>query len=164
MEHNELTLLVKRLAVTRAELNDEDASLKADLEKLIADFELDNAERYAGVRELREEVAELEAQIKKLAPKVAKELGTKKPAPGVGIRTVRKLSYREADAINWAIEIGKAKDVLSIKRRPFEKIVRALEPDFVEVKEEVQVTIASNLDEQLRDAPAYEPDVVNMPF
>jgi len=163
MDQNELTMLVKRLAVARAEANDEEAALKADLEKVVADFELDNAERYARVRGLKEEVAELEKKIKERAPVVAQQLGTKKPAPGVGIRTVRKLSYRDSDAIRWAIEIGKATEVLGIKKRPFEKIVRALEPDFVDAKEEVQVTIASNLEEQLRDAKAFEP-AASAPF
>ena len=53
--------------------------------------------------------------------------------------------------------------MLGIKKRPFEKIVRALEPDFVDVNEEVQVTIASNLEEQLRDAKAFEP-AASAPF
>lgn len=69
--------------------------------------------------------------------------GSKKPAPGVGVRTVTRLVYAPDDALNWAKEHNLA---LQLDTKAFEKIAKAAPLPFVTTSEESQATLSPNLD------------------
>jgi len=143
-----LTLEMKTRALAKAlsDLKKISDTLDAARREAIAAHEAKYELEYATRDALEEAVAELREQVKELALQVAEAYGTKKPAPGVGIREVRELRYKDADAIRWVIKIGKETEFLAPKKRPLEKALRALEPEFVEVVVKKQVTIAQDLE------------------
>lgn len=96
-------------------------------------------ERLAAVSKER---AEAEAALRTAAIAAYQETGTKKPAPGVGIRVVSKLQYSADDALRWAKEHDIA---LALDARAFEKVAKASPPEFVTVVETATATIATDL-------------------
>lgn len=136
---------VKQLAELKAEAAQLNNELKAEVDNLIATHRVQNKERYDRLDELQVNIEALTNAVKEEAIKRYEATGEKKPAPGIGIRIVRKLSYSEADAIRWAMSIGKPEKYLSVKKRAFEKVAKAVEPDFVTIREERQVTFATDL-------------------
>ncbi len=74
--------------------------------------------------------------------------GNKAPAVGVGIREVIKLDYDQKVAFDWA---KSHKMALKLDTSAFEKIIKATPVDFVKITTEPQATIATNLDEVLKD-------------
>ena len=148
-----LALEVKTRALAKAQADFKQVSerLNAARREAIAAHEAKYESEYATHDALEETIAELREQVKELALQAAEAYGTKKPAPGVGIREVRELRYKDADAIRWAIKVGKEAEFLAPKKRPLEKALRALEPEFVEVVVKKQVTIAQNLDKIWED-------------
>ena len=73
--------------------------------------------------------------------------GNKHPAPGVGIRMTRQVSYSEDVAIAWAIKHGHT-DLLKLNYKPFEQAAKVLALDFVTVAEVPEATIARDLEEE----------------
>ena len=143
---------VKQLAALRAEAAQLNAELKQEVDDLLATHRVRNKDRYERLDELEMNIAALTEAAKQEAVARYEATGEKKPAPGIAIRIVRKLSYSEADAIKWAMSIGKPEKYLTVKKRAFEKAARAIEPEFVEVKEERQVTFAADLAAALKEA------------
>jgi chromosome segregation ATPase len=92
----------------------------------------------------RNDCAEEEARLRDLTLEAYHDTGSKKPAPGVGIRIVKQLHYDEAEALAWAIERG-AEGCLSLQKTNFKKVAEGLELDFVMIEEIPQATIAREL-------------------
>ena len=154
-----LRMFVEKLAEARRRLDVAQSSLSYKREALEARFQHENAGLLEEEAAARVEVLELEAHVKEMALQVAEEKGTTTPAPGVKIKRVRALEYDEGEAIKWVVEIHRKSPqaLLSIKKRPFEKLMRALEesdltPEFVAVKEERQVALARDLEKALEEA------------
>ena len=89
--------------------------------------------------------AETEAKLRAMAVEIYKETGSKAPAPGVGIRLVTALKYIPEEAFGWAVE---HKMALKLDVSAFEKIVKASPLPFVEVSQDPQATIATDLDKE----------------
>lgn len=143
---------VKQLAELKAEAAQLSNELKAEVDNLIASHRARNKDRYDHLDELKVNIEALTEAVKQGAIERYRATGEKKPAPGVGIRIVRKLSYSEADAIKWAMGIGKPEKYLTVKKRAFEKAARTIEPDFVTIREEEQVTFATDLLAAVKEA------------
>lgn len=88
--------------------------------------------------------AQAEEKLRELTLKAYAETGSKKPAPGVGIRLVKQLHYDEAEALAWAIESG-AESCLALQKSNFNKAAEGLKLDFVKIEEIPQATIARQL-------------------
>ncbi len=63
---------------------------------------------------------------------------------GVKIRVITRLKYDPTKALDWALSRG-MREVLALNKRAFEKAAKALKPEVVEFKEELQATIARDL-------------------
>jgi len=137
--------LVMELARARADLTRVEAELKARREEWESRWEQENGELIHEFGSLQMVVNELEREVREKAVEVAKETGDKTPAPGVKIRVVQRLKYDPKEALNWAISRG-MREVLALDRRAFEKAAKVLKPEVVEIEEELQATIARDLE------------------
>ena len=88
--------------------------------------------------------SQAEAKLREMTLEAYRATGNKKPAPGVGIRIVKQLSYDDAEALAWAMESG-AESCLSLQKTNFKKVAEGLKLDFVKIGEVVQATIAKEL-------------------
>lgn len=107
------------------------------------------ADQYAELIALHEQsralVEKLERQIRIRAVEVYETTGSKSPAPGVGIRMEKVVSYDHETAFAWAKERGLA---LELNQTAFEKIALAGESiPGVKVAEQPKATIARDLTE-----------------
>jgi len=134
------------LADTRREL----AAVKEELQKRYEQWEAKNAELIERKKELEALARDLEELIRAMAVKIAKETGDKAPAPGVKIRVVTRLKYDPKEALNWALSRG-MREVLALDKRAFEKAAKVLKPEVVEIEEELQATIARDLEKALAE-------------
>ncbi len=85
-----------------------------------------------------------EAKLRELTLKAFEVTGSKKPAPGVGIRVVKALQYDETKALHWCVS-NQYLNCLSLNKTNFKKVAEGLGPDFVEIKEVPTATIAKEL-------------------
>lgn len=122
-----------------------DSKLKTERQAILDKHYAEREGDYRRLDEYRDAVDALRRAVRQLALEVYEDEGSKRPVPGVSIRSVRKLDYSDADAIRWAIKIGKETEFLAPKKRPLEKALRAIEPDFVTITVENQVAIAQDL-------------------
>ena len=118
--------------------------MKDMIDERRAEWEAENRElldalKTEGIR-LREE----EETLRAATLEAYRETGSKKPAPGVGIRIVKDLDYEECQAIEWAVEAG-AGNCLKLDKKNFEKAAEALALDFVTINSIPQATIAKEL-------------------
>lgn len=132
------------LVDTRREL----ASVKEELGRRYEQWEKENAALIERKRDLEKLASDLEELVRAMAVNIAKETGDKNPAPGVKIRTVTRLKYEPEKALDWALSRG-MKEVLALNKRAFEKMAKAVKPEVVTVEEELQATIARDLDKAL---------------
>lgn len=112
--------------------------------ELICEFNQQHKDLIEALCRARNDCAEEEARLRELALEAYRETGSKKPAPGVGIRVVMQLHYDEAEALAWAIESG-AESCLSLQKTNFKKVAEGLKLDFVKIEEVHQATIAREL-------------------
>jgi len=138
------------LAHSRREL----AAVKEELQRRYEQWEAENAELIERKKQLEGLVRDLEELVRATAIKIAKETGDKTPAPGVKIRVATRLKYDPKEALDWALSRG-MREVLSLNKRAFEKAAKALRPDVVEFVDELQPTIARDLDKAL----GLEPEI-----
>ncbi len=85
---------------------------------------------------------EAEAKLRELAVASYIETGEKAVAPGIGIRVMTCLTYDGQDALDWAME---HKLALKLDSPTFEKIAKTSKLLFVNIAEEPQATIATEL-------------------
>jgi len=148
-----LAELVKELAHTRAKLARLDAVISAAREEWERRFREEHNDILNERARMRIVVDELERVVRERAVEVAKETGDKTPAPGVKIRVVQRLKYDPKEALSWALSRG-MREVLTLDKRAFEKAAKALKPEVIEIEEELQATIARDLEKALAEVGA----------
>ena len=85
-----------------------------------------------------------EAKLRELALETYAVTGDKAVAYGIGIRVLTRLAYEDSDAMSWALE---HKLALKLDTSAFEKIAKTSNLMFVNISEEPQATIATDLKE-----------------
>jgi hypothetical protein len=106
----------------------------------------DNAELLDTAYAALEFVRFLEQQVRDLTLRRYAETGSKKPAPCVGVRIMKRIDYDADAALDWA----KAHQVaLSLDRKVFEKVAPVACPELVTITEDPLATIAADLSEYL---------------
>jgi hypothetical protein len=133
-----LTEQVRKVSDTRTF----QASLAAKLLEKQRAFEQENAVLIARVTDAKALVAAHEAELRTLTLRAFEQTGDKAPAPGVGIRLVKKVKYEFAQAFAWAKVSGMA---LTLDAKAFEKIAVATPLPCAEIEEIPQATIATDL-------------------
>jgi len=137
---SELEEQIKHVRVLRADLEIREQDLH---EKQVA-FNQENAVLINEKCRLMNACGEAESRLRELTLAAYQATGSKKPAPGVGVRVVKTLHYDEAEALVWAIESG-AEACLSLQKTNFTKVAEGLKLDFVTIEEVAQATIAKEL-------------------
>ena len=85
---------------------------------------------------------EAETELREMTLQSYAETGNKAPAPGVGIRVRTILGYLASEALEWAVE---HKLALKLDTSTFEKIAKTSNLPFVNITDEAQATIATEL-------------------
>jgi hypothetical protein len=117
--------------------------LREEANKVYAEWEQQHNVLLSNLALSGQQLAEEESLLRELTIKAYRETGSKSPAPGVGIREMTKLEYDAKEAFNWAID---HKIALSLDKRSFETFAKATPLAFVDVYQEVQATIATDLE------------------
>lgn len=87
-------------------------------------------------------VAVLEQVLRNMTLRVFLETGNKSPVKGVGIREMTRIEYDTAVALSWALE---HKMAVKLDVSAFEKIAKTSPMGFVNIWQEPQATIATDL-------------------
>lgn len=109
-------------------------------------WESENADLIARFSQVSQERAAAETELRSAAVAAFEATGSKKPAPGLGIRVTTVLDYDEPAALHWAHRHGLA---LKLDIPAFEKLAKATESEslwFVQIRTVPTATIAANLD------------------
>ncbi len=163
---SELEEQIEHVRVIREDL----AGREQDLHEKQVAFNRENAALIEEKCRLMNAREEAEKKLRKLTLEAYQSAGSKKPAPGVGVRVVRQLHYDEAEALAWAIESGAeaclslqktnfkkvaealawaiesgAEACLSLQKTNFKKVAEGLALPFVRIEEVLQATIAKDL-------------------
>lgn len=96
------------------------------------------------IKEIEETVLDAENILRQAALEEYQQTG-KKTTPIYTIRSTKKFNYDQIKALHWLIDMRAAK-ALKIDVAKFKALAKQLEPDFVEIIEENEVAIASNLE------------------
>lgn len=115
---------------------------------LVMDFETRNRDVFNALSVAKEECTKAEQTLRDLTLQAYQETGNKAPAPGVDVRIITKLIYDAGEALEWAKQHVLA---LKLDTPVFEKIAKASKLDFVEMREEPQATIATDLSKVLKE-------------
>lgn len=135
----DLNDLVSELARARVEL----AGVRAQLEALMANDAIVEAQAYERSTKMR--IAELENAIREAALKEYAENGNKRPHSAIAVRINRRLRYDVNAALEYCRKHFDAAVEVVLNTKVFEKAAPNLDLDFVQVVEEPQATIASDL-------------------
>lgn len=135
----DLNDLVSELARARAEL----AGVRAQLEALMANDAIVEAQAYERSTKMR--IAELENAIREAALKEYAENGNKRPHSAIAVRINKRLRYDVNAALEYCRKHFDAAVEVVLNTKVFEKAAPNLDLDFVQVVEEPQATIASDL-------------------
>ncbi len=144
-----LTEMVNELA----RLRDEEANAVETLAVERDAWEIEHAELICRAKTARETAAHLEEQIRAATVEVFQITGDLKPAPGLGIRLVKRLVYDPGGALLWSIQ--NEQRFLALDKKAFDKY--AIEPKnavrlgFVQVRQEATATIATDLGKALAE-------------
>ena len=122
------------------------AGLQSERDYVVREFNEKHQVLFGSLGIARQARIEAEESLYDLALQVYAETGNKTPSPGVGIRVVTKLIYDAGVALLWATQHSIA---LKLDIPAFEKIAKASKPDFVELSEEPQATIATDLGKEI---------------
>jgi hypothetical protein len=141
----ELTERIEVLAKERAVL----ATLQQTRDEVVA--EIDASELGQRLRATEDSITEsnrrlrqIEEQVRILALAKYSETGDKKPAPGIGIRVMKKMVYDEGAAIEWCKDHGGMFVVEALDKKPFERVAVDIGAP-VTVEERPIATIAKEL-------------------
>ena len=140
---DDLNNLVLELARARAEVAEAHARLVA-LMASTAIIEAQADEHFA-----KERVADLEDAVRKAALEEYARSGNKRPHPAVSMRINKRLRYDVGAALEYCRQNFNAAVKTVLDTKVFEKVAPNLGLDFVEVAEEPQATIASDLTDYL---------------
>lgn len=135
----DLNDLVSELARARVEL----AGVRAQLEALMANDAIVEAQAYERSTKMR--IAELENAIREAALKEYTENGNKRPHSAIAVRINKRLRYDVNAALEYCRKHFDAAVEVVLNTKVFEKAAPNLDLDFVQVVEEPQATIASDL-------------------
>lgn len=135
----DLNDLVSELARARVEL----AGVRAQLEALMANDAIVEAQAYERSTKMR--IAELENAIRGAALKEYAENGNKRPHSAIAVRINKRLRYDVNAALEYCRKHFDAAVEVVLNTKVFEKAAPNLDLDFVQVVEEPQATIASDL-------------------
>lgn len=135
----DLNDLVSELARARVEL----AGVRAQLEALMANDAIVEAQAYERSTKMR--IAELENAIREAALKGYAENGNKRPHSAIAVRINKRLRYDVNAALEYCRKHFDAAVEVVLNTKVFEKAAPNLDLDFVQVVEEPQATIASDL-------------------
>ena len=132
-----------------ADLRDEFFKLDTQLEMSRKSWLEENAELILKRSAIDDQIKTEEEFIRRDAVTEFAATGNKKPAPGLQIKIVEKLTYPEEDAVKWAIE-NNAPGVLKIAKAKFDKAMKGetakgTAPAFLTVTKEPQAQIATDL-------------------
>jgi len=147
MEINQLTEQIKAVAAARQKAQQAGEAKKEAFEK----WEHANQALLDEVAVSQKVCGEAEAKLRELTLQAFAETGNKNPVKGVGIREIVKLEYDAKDAFAWAVE---HKIMLKLDVPAFEKMSKMApetRPGFVKIHTEPQATIATNLDEIIKE-------------
>ena len=147
-----LELKLKTLAALNKALEENQIWAEATMDKLQA------LPEYQRLKKVEEEAKELKELIKNVRQDVQDRAlrqykldGNKQPAPGVGIRVYKRLSYNPTVALHWSMT--NLKTALKLDKKFFEKHAKAVQDttplDFVSYYEDPSATISSDLSEYL---------------
>jgi hypothetical protein len=114
------------------------------LHELQVAFNRANAALIENKCKLESDCSKAEARLRELTLEAYRATGSKKPAPGVGVRIVKQLYYDEAEALAWAIESG-AEACLCLQKTNFKKVAEGLALPFAKIEEVAQAMIAKEL-------------------
>lgn len=135
----DLNDLVSELARARVEL----AGVRAQLEALMANDAIVEAQAYERSTKMR--IAELENAIREAALKEYAGNGNKRPHSAIAVRINKRLRYDVNAALEYCRKHFDAAVEVVLNTKVFEKAAPNLDLDFVQVVEEPQATIASDL-------------------
>jgi hypothetical protein len=132
-----------------ADLRDEYFKLDTQLEMSRQKWLEENADLILKRSALDDQIKTEEVFIRKFAVDTYVNTGNKKPAPGIQIKIVEKLTYDEAEGVKWAIE-NNAPGVLKIAKAKFNKAMKGeaakgAAPLFVKMTKEPQAQISTDL-------------------
>lgn len=137
--------LIRELARLRAEeenIKDAIDDLEMTIENTPLGREL--AKRYRRLSEVRLAVDQADESVRAAALERFAEIGEKKVHPAVSVVKSTVLSYDTQEALNYAMKAGLSQ-VLSLKKREFEKVAKVLPLDFVETNTVHSVRIKRDL-------------------
>jgi len=146
----ELASLTLKLAEVEAEAKAIDEMLRHGLDAVVEAYKREMAPHYEALNTRRLQADQLREKIRELAPAVGAGLGTKKPVPGVGLRSREVLEYDEAQAVEWAINTPEMRPLLKLDRKKAEAVLKPLAktgvaPAWATVRTETAVTFARDL-------------------
>ena len=133
---------------TVSEKREKVSILQKAKDALYATLEYQYKESFEALASAKAHCSEAEQTLRELILQAYRETGNKAPAPGVGIRIITNLIYDATKALEWAKQHGLA---LKLDTSAFEKIAKVDKPDFVEMAEEPQATIATDLSKVLQE-------------
>ena len=148
---NEKQYDLAHLALMLAQAEKESAEIKSalqgGLDAVVDEYKRQHEEEYARLEELALQAEQLRAQIRELAPVVGEVLGTKKPVPGIGLRTREVLEYAHDEAVAWAINTPEMRPLLTLDRKKAEAVLKPLAktgvaPAWATIRTETTVTFA----------------------
>lgn len=135
--------LMLELAQARAEAAEAHARLVA-LMASAAIIEAQADEHFA-----KERVADLEDAVRQAALEEYTRSGNKHPHPAIVVRVNKRLHYDVGAALKYCREHFDAAVKVVLDTKVFEKAAQSLGLDFVQITEEPQATIASDLTDYL---------------
>jgi len=142
--------LISGLAQARAEAAEAHARLVA----LMASTAISEAQ--ADEHFAKERVVDLEDAVRKAALEEYAKSGNKRPHPAVAMRINKRLRYDADAALEYCRKNFNAAVKTVLDAKVFEKVAPNLGLDFVQITEEPQATIASDLTDYL-PAPEARP-------
>jgi len=137
----DIETLVARLAEARRAFT----STKEILTAARREFDEQHADLIAAERDLGELVRNRELELRDAVEEVYRLTGIRRPADGVNVRLVKRLTYDTDAAVAWAAA-NKHLTLLKLDRPAFERVAQGLKPDFVAIEEVPQATIMADLD------------------
>lgn len=127
------------------------AELIGTFEKEIAASDL--GQRLQVAREvligIKATVTQASQEVREAALTTYEETGEKSPHPAIKVKIYTVLEYSDSEALDYAHRL--LPEALKLDKRTFEKVARAIEPEFVTVTQEARATIARNLSQYLPD-------------
>lgn len=139
MRMSTLAEMIKRVAISRADY----AASKDDLEAKKQAFIDEHADEYQSLEFLRDMVTKEEARLKAAVLEATPE-ERGEVAKFVGVRKKTTLTYSTDSALLWIAQ-NEYTELVTLKKTAFEGVARRLKPDFVEITEGQQATIAKDL-------------------